>query len=101
MPQVDIVITKDLSYSTRRLKAGDRITVSEQDAKVLVGIGKAERAREPGKIASPPPEFLSRAAVVTPAPTPEPGAVSAMATAAIAPTKPRAARRRKATKRGK
>jgi hypothetical protein len=49
MPDVELVATKDLSYGTRRLKAGDIFTVPASMARVLVGIGKAERPREPGK----------------------------------------------------
>lgn len=94
MPQVDIVITKDLSYSTRRLKAGDRLSVSEQDAKVLVGIGKAERAREPGIVAAPPPELLTRAMEATPA-----APVPAMSVVTVAPSPKAASRRKRAVKK--
>lgn len=66
MPNVDLVATKDFSYRTRRLKAGDPIlNVPERDARVLVAIKKAEHQRTPGKVAPPPPELATRAMAAT------------------------------------
>jgi hypothetical protein len=67
MPDVELVATKDLSYGTRRLKAGDIFTVPASMARVLVGIGKAERPREPGKVEAPSARVVERAAAATPA----------------------------------
>lgn len=68
MPNVDLVATKDFSYRTRRLKAGDTIPdVKESDAKVLIAIGKAKHQRVAGRVAPPPAEVAAKAAEVTPA----------------------------------
>lgn len=66
MANVTLVATRDFSYQTRRLKAGDTFTVPEKLGKVLVGIKKAAPVREPGNVAPPPPEVIQRAAAVTP-----------------------------------
>jgi nucleoid-associated protein YgaU len=65
MADVELTATKDFSYSTRRLKAGDRFTVPANMARVLVGIGKAEELRTPGRVAAPPPRVAARAAAAT------------------------------------
>ena len=66
MPNVELVATKDFSYQTRRLKAGDTFTVRENIAKVLIGIKKAELARVVANIPPPPPKVVEAAAKATP-----------------------------------
>jgi hypothetical protein len=56
MPKVDLVATKDFSYSTRRLKAG-----------VLVAIGKARAGRVPGRAPAPPARVIEQASAQAPA----------------------------------
>lgn len=63
--------TKSLVYATRRLVPGDEFeTKTRNDARILVGIRKAEYVeRTPGSLPPPPPEV---AAALTPqSPTPE------------------------------
>lgn len=91
MPDVDIVITRSLSYATRRLQAGDRLSVSERDAKVLIGIGKAERVRDPGRIAAPPPALVAKVMEAAPVADPAPPA----------PTKKAAPHRKRTAKKTK
>lgn len=67
MSDVNLVATKDFSYATRRLKAGDEFTVPERMARVLVGIKKAEPARVVGRVAAPSQRLLNRALTSTPA----------------------------------
>jgi hypothetical protein len=58
MPKVDMIATKDFSYSTRRLKAGDTFEArNEADARILRAIKKARPSRVPGD-APPPPDAL-------------------------------------------
>lgn len=66
MPNVELVATKDFSYSTRRLKAGDSFSVPQRDARILIAIKKAEAAREPGHVEPPPQRVVERATEVTP-----------------------------------
>lgn len=82
MPDVDLVATKDFSYATRRLRAGDSFTVSAKMAKVLVGINKAELPREVGDVEPPPAAVLEKAAEVAPPKVeePKPAAVKKTAT---------------------
>lgn len=48
-----LIATRDFSYATRRLKAGDSFEVSDRDARILVAIKRARAPREPGVIAPP------------------------------------------------
>lgn len=67
MPKVEMRATRDFSYSTRRLKAGDTFPArNEADARILVLIKRAERMRQPGRVAAPPPGVAVRAASATP-----------------------------------
>lgn len=66
MPDVELIATRNFSYATRRLKAGDSFTVSAKMAKVLVGIKKAELPRQPGNVPPPPAALVAKAAEVTP-----------------------------------
>jgi hypothetical protein len=66
MADVDLVATKDFSYATRRLKAGDPFTVPERMARVLVGIGKATEPRKAGKVPPPPASVVQRVGTATP-----------------------------------
>lgn len=61
MADVTLVATRDFSYSTRRLKAGDTFTVPERMAKVLVGIKKAELPRIVGSVPAPPASVVAKA----------------------------------------
>lgn len=70
MPDVELIATKDFSYATRRLKAGDIFTVPANMAKVLVGIKKAAPAREPAHIDPPPAAVAAKAAGAVPAKKP-------------------------------
>ena len=65
----DLIATRDFSYKTRRLKAGDSFSVPEPVARVLVAIKRAEEKREAGHIAPPPPRVAARAATATAKPT--------------------------------
>lgn len=48
MPMVDMRAVKPLKYRTRRLKPGDDFRVkSEQEARVLIALSRAERVRNP------------------------------------------------------
>ncbi len=82
MPDVELIATKDFSYATRRLRAGDAFTVSAPMAKVLMGINKAQLPREPAAVPPPPPAVIQKAEAVTPppapAPAPAPNAVGAL-----------------------
>lgn len=91
MPDVELIATRDFSYATRRLKAGDRFTVPAPMARVLVGIRKAEAPRVAGRVAPPPPVVAERIAEAV-APAPEPVEASAE-TEAVKPK--RTVRRRK------
>lgn len=67
MTRRNLIATKDFSYSTRRLRAGDLIeNVPHADARVLIAIGKAREAREPGEVPAPPSELVEAAKVATP-----------------------------------
>jgi hypothetical protein len=66
MPDVDLIATKNFSYSTRRLKAGDRFTVNAPMARVLVAIGKAQEPRQAGKVPPPPASVMERVGAATP-----------------------------------
>jgi hypothetical protein len=66
MPDVDLIATKNFSYSTRRLKAGDRFTVTAPMARVLVAIGKAQEPRKAGKVPPPPASVMERVGTATP-----------------------------------
>lgn len=44
--KVDLIATKAMSYSTRRLVADDLFQASRRDARLLVAIGKAKFADE-------------------------------------------------------
>lgn len=66
MPEVILVATRDFSYATRRLKAGDTFTVPEKMARVLVGIKKAEAPRIVGTVPAPPASVVAKAAATTP-----------------------------------
>lgn len=66
MADVKLVATKDFSYSTRRLKAGDEFTVPANMARVLVGIGKAQEPRQPGQVPPPPARVVRAAATRAP-----------------------------------
>jgi hypothetical protein len=49
-----LIATKEFSYNTRMLRAGDTFdAASDKDARLLVGIGKAKTSREPGRIDAP------------------------------------------------
>lgn len=67
MADVDLIATKDFSYSTRRLKAGDAFSVPATMAKVLIGIGKAEHPRVVGTVAAPPARIVAAARKAAPA----------------------------------
>lgn len=55
--------TRDFTYSTRRLKAGDVFEVRKPfDAKILVAIKKAKPHREPGKVDAPPANLATKLA---------------------------------------
>lgn len=57
--------TRDFTYSTRRLKAGDVFEVRKPfDAKILVAIKKAKPHREPGKVSAPPANLAAKLPVV-------------------------------------
>jgi hypothetical protein len=104
MPDVELVATKDFSYATRRLKAGDSFTVTAPMARVLVGIGKAELPREPGQVGAPPARVLDRAMTATrtaekPAPR-SVGVVSTRSTTGKATTRKRRTTRKSAAKKG-
>ncbi len=49
-----LVATKELTYNTRRLFAGDEFEASNRDAVILTAIRKAKRVRAPGRVAAPP-----------------------------------------------
>ena len=54
MSEVTLKAISNFSYATRRLKAGETFSVSARDARILVGIKKAEHLREPGTVPAPP-----------------------------------------------
>lgn len=95
--KVDLIATRDFSYQTRRLRAGDTIpNVPERDAKVLIAIGKAKHMRQTGEVAPPPSEVVERAAAATPQKK-----TTAAAEGSTAPKKRRApARKRTPAKKG-
>lgn len=72
MADVNITITRDFSYQTRRLKVGETLTVKEAIAKVLVGIKKAEYTRKIGVVPPPPPSVIKAAEETTPQPAKKP-----------------------------
>jgi hypothetical protein len=103
MPDVELVATKDFSYATRRLKAGDSFTVTAPMARVLVGIGKAELPREPGQVGAPSARVLDRAMTATrAAEKPAPRSVGAVSTRSTKPatTRKRRTARKSAAKKG-
>lgn len=76
MPKVELIATRNFTYSTRRLKAGDPFSArNRDDAKILVELlGKATYGRPVGSVSPPPPEVAERARAATQpsAPTPIP-----------------------------
>lgn len=67
MTRVNLIATRDFSYRTRRLKAGDDILdVPEREARILIAIKKAQYGRVPGRVAPPPPEVQQRIGTATP-----------------------------------
>lgn len=99
---VDLIATRDFSYKTRRLRAGDDIPgVSERDARILIAIGKAKHARQSGKVAPPPSEVTERAAAATPQKTTAVAAEgSAVKPTARATTRKRTSTRKATAKKG-
>lgn len=73
MSKRDLIATRDFSYSTRRLRAGDLIEgVPHGDARVLIAIGKAREVRETAEVPAPPADVIAAAQAVTPQKAPEP-----------------------------
>ncbi len=66
MPDRELIATRNFSYATRRLKAGDRFTVPERDAKVLIAIKRAQEPRKAGKVPPPPADVMERVGTSTP-----------------------------------
>jgi hypothetical protein len=58
---VRLIATKSMSYNTRRLMPGDEFDAKDRDARILVGIAKARRVREPGEVPSPPESLTQKA----------------------------------------
>jgi hypothetical protein len=62
-----------LSYSTRRLQAGDVFEGEASHVEALIRIGKAERIREPADVPAPPARVAERIrAAIKPAEPPQP-----------------------------
>ena len=56
-----LIATKDLSYATRALKAGDPFTASHSDARVLIALGRAREVpqeQEQSTFKVPPPPVV-------------------------------------------
>ena len=66
MPNRELIATRDFSYRTRRLRAGDCFPCTERDARILTAIGRARDSRIPGKIKPPPPEVQKQIGTTTP-----------------------------------
>lgn len=64
MPKVDLIATKDFTYNTRRMKAGDDFQArNRDDAMILIEVlGKARMGRPPATVAPPPPEVAEKIA---------------------------------------
>jgi hypothetical protein len=62
MPRVDLIATKDFTYSTRRLTAGDSFQArNRDDAKILIELlGKARLGRPAATVAPPPAEVVEQ-----------------------------------------
>lgn len=75
-PPVRLVALKRMTYNTRRLVAGDVFEASNKDARILVGVKRAEAAPPPS-----PPLPRPRPAPPPPPPPPEPDLDQLRATA--------------------
>ena len=61
MGMKNLVAKAHFSYATRRLVPGEPFQAKDRDARVLTAIGRAEYAREPGRIASPSQSLVAKA----------------------------------------
>ena len=66
MPKVDLIATKDFTYATRRLTAGEAFQArNRDDAKILIEIlGKARMGRPPATVEPPPAPVAAKVAAV-------------------------------------
>lgn len=62
MPKVDMIATRDFTYNTRRLKAGDDFLArNRDDAMILVEVlGKARLGRPKADVPPPPAEVAAK-----------------------------------------
>ncbi|MBZ9659788.1 hypothetical protein LB523_12100 [Mesorhizobium sp. ESP-6-4] len=58
-----LIATKEFSYNTRMLRAGDTFEASGRDAMLLVGIGKARQPRAAVELKGPPANVIAKVAV--------------------------------------
>lgn len=62
MPKVDLIATKDFTYNTRRMKAGDDFQArNRDDAMILIEVlGKARMGRPKADVPPPPPKVAEK-----------------------------------------
>lgn len=62
MPRPDLIATRDFTYNTRRLKAGDSFQARNSDDALILTrlLGKATYGRPIGTVAPPPPEVVEQ-----------------------------------------
>jgi hypothetical protein len=66
MPKFDLIATRDFTYNTRRLKAGDAFQArNRDDAKILIELlGKARVGRPKAEVPPPPADVAEKAKAV-------------------------------------
>lgn len=74
MADVDLIVRRPFTYGTRRLKAGDSISLPSRLVPIYTKLPKgdpyAEAPRPKAKLAPPPAKVVERAADTTPQRTP-------------------------------
>lgn len=55
-----LIATRNMTYATRRLQAGDVFYAKPNEARLLIAIKKAREDREPGKVPPPPQSLMQK-----------------------------------------